>query len=130
MEPKQPCYRSRFTCNLCKQSLGYSAFCRHQDLPHMYCQGYSSINSTQGNASDSLSSTFEFDDLEDSDFPVHQPVNSILIENHNDEQSTISSSESESSSDNSDSGAEVCDETEECCSDSETEHLNHLQPLS
>ena len=96
----------------------------------MYCQGYSSINSTQGNASDSLSSTFEFDDLEDSDFPVHQPVNSILIENHNDEQSTISSSESESSSDNSDSGAEVCDETEECCSDSETEHLNHLQPLS
>ena len=121
MEPKRPCYRSRFICNLCKQSLGYSAFRRHQDLPHMYCQGYSSINSTQGNASDSLSSTFEFDDLEDSDFPVHQPVNSILIENHNDEQSTISSSESESSSDNSDSGAEVWDETEECCSDSETE---------
>ena len=54
-----------------------------------------------------LISTFEFDDLEDSD--------------HNDEQSTISSSKSQSSSETSDSGAEVWDETEEYCLDSETE---------
>ena len=59
--------------------------------------------------------------MEDSDFPAHQPVNNMLINNHNPEQSTISSSESEFSSETSDSGAEVWDETEEYCLILETE---------
>ena len=115
MESKRPCYRSRFTCKLCKQSLGYSAFRLHQDIPRLCCT--SLTNSTQENASDSLNSIFEFDDLEDCGFPVHEPVNIALQDNN----STSSSSESRSSLSINDSGAEVSDETEECNSDSETE---------
>ena len=119
MEPKRPCYRSRFTCKLCKQSLGYSAFCRHQDLPHIYCPGH--ISTIAPAKDDSFNSTFEFNNLETYDSPTNESVNDVLPDSLNDEHSStsVSSPESESSSD--DSGPEVWDKTDESGSDSDTE---------
>ena len=53
--------RTRYHCQYCQQSLGYSAFRRHKDLPSMYCPGVSSTRTNyehESESSDSSDSTF------------------------------------------------------------------------
>ena len=84
---------------------------------------------TKESDSESLNSTFEFDDPEWIDPPTHDPASSPLrdiIEQNNDfQQSTSSSSESES--DINDSGLEVWDEIDDSSADSEVETTDTLQ---
>ena len=129
---KKNCYRTRFTCKLCTQSLGYSAFRRHRELPRIYCPGYVYNHTdvvTEESDSESLNSTFEFDDPDWIDPPTHDPASSPLhdiIEHNNDfQQSTSSSSESES--DINDSGLEVWDKMDDSSADSEVETIDTLQ---
>ena len=54
-------WRTRYHCQYCQQSLGYSVFRRHKDLPSTYCPGVSSTRTNyehESESTDSLDSTF------------------------------------------------------------------------
>lgn len=121
MEPiKKPCRRTRLHCRLCQQTLGYSAFRRHQDLPHLYCPGYvSSMDSTQRD-SDSSDSTFVFDIPSTTSSPSNDSTDSQLECNLVSPLDQALSSDSESQS-SYDSAPEVWDETETSISETDTD---------
>ena len=76
MQAKQTCRRTRFLCTFCQQTLGYSAFQRHQNLPHLYCPGY--IPSIQEQSdSESSDSTFVLDVPSLASSPLHDATDGI-----------------------------------------------------
>ena len=111
MEPViKPCRHTGFHCRLCQQTLRYSVFRRHQDLPHLYCPrpGYvSSMDSTQR---DSDSYTLVFDILSTISSPANDSTDNQLKCNPVSSLDQALSSESESQS-SYDSAPEVWDET-------------------
>ena len=116
MEPiKKPCRRTRFHCRLCQQTLGYSAFRRHQDLPHLYCPGYVSfMDSTQRDSdSDSSDSTLVFDIPSPTSSPANDSTDNQLKCNPVSSLDLALSSES--------SAPEVWDETDTSISETDTE---------
>ena len=125
MESKRPCYRSRFICNICKQSLGYSAFRRHQDLPHLYCPGYTCLhNDENGSDSDSSRSIF---DINSPPYASYSVDGNCTLQSCRNEKCETTSSESESESDSiNNSGPEVWDDSDDFSSESEAEVYLHI----
>lgn len=113
--------RTRFVCSNCNQSLAYTAYCRHQQLPHIYSPACKEENDTSSSESDS---TFDFSERLDSpkDMPL-ATANSCLADN-------IHSSPDSSSfllSGESDSAPEIWDEAESTSSESDTDSSEHKQ---
>lgn len=114
MGPKRSCHRTRNVCCYCQQNLGYTAFRRHRDLPHLYCPGFATSSVHVSNSSDSESSesysTFSFSEQS-------SKSSSIDGTEHSNTFSPLSSSSDSKAATDSESGPEVW----ESCSDDESE---------
>ena len=113
--------RTRLVCSHCNQSLAYTAYCRHQQLPHMYCPARKEGNDTSSSESDS---TFDFSERLDSPKDMSfATANSCLIDDiHSSPESSSSSLSGES-----DSAPQIWDEAESTSSESDTDSSEHTQ---
>ena len=123
MQAKQTCRRTRFVCTLCQQTLGYSAFQRHQNLPHLYCPGYiPSIHCTQEQSdSESSDSTFVLDVPSPASSPLHDATDDIEPETIPAIDEPLVSLVETQSSGESDSAPEVWNEIDSSSSESDSE---------
>ena len=128
MNAKNPSSRTRYLCRSCQQRLGYSAFRRHQDFPHLYCSGHvtsiqPSTPEERDSDSDSSDGMFTFDTtLSAASLFNSTTDNDMAIDNEPQSDPVLDEPQNISlelqSSDESDSAPEVWDT---CSSESESE---------
>ena len=118
MDYKKQLSRSRMRCTLCNEVLGYTAYKRHQDLPHLFCPGFvlPAKRHHEQAMSDSSDSTFVLEDSTTMPPSLHSDVNDEVTDY---ESQMSEQSSSSKSSDTNDSAPEVWDETDSSLSENE-----------
>lgn len=113
--------RSRLTCRQCGQSLSYSAFRRHQEIPNLYCQTHKVDND-----SDNSDSTFDLSEASH----THSADVDNMYQNIDVDSELDGSSESDTKSEL-DSAPEIWDEDDNPdVSDGDDEHNNLMYVIS